>query len=134
VDAAHTGAVRIELAGPRTLRYDWAALSRLRTALGKEYEQRIAAAMAELDTATLAEALACGLEPAMSPAEIQAASPPLVETVRALERALKYAYYGGEEPANEPEDPPQGLRGLTGSLRRFGSRLAQALTLKPSGG
>lgn len=121
MNAAHMGEVRVKFGGGRTLRYDWAALSRLRTELGKDYEKEISRAMAELDTAVIARALACGLTPPMSAEDLERESPPIIEAVRGIELALKYAYYGGEEPGQTPTDPPPGPSGWwIRLLRRIG--------------
>ena len=127
MNAAHMGEVQVKFGGGRTLRYDWAALSRLRTELGKDYEKEISRAMAELDTAVLARALACGLTPPMSVEDLERESPPVIEAVRAIELALKYAYYGGEDPGPTPTDPPSGPSGLLTRLRKLiGRRLGRA--------
>ena len=135
MNAAHLGEVRVKFGGGRTLRYDWAALSRLRTAIGKDYEQEISRAMTELDTAVLSKAIACGLTPPMSAEELERESPPLLEVVAAIELALKYAYYGGEEPRPTPTDPPPGPSGWwTRSLTRIGSPFGRAWRRWTSGG
>lgn len=102
-----TGEVSIDIAGPRTLRYDWAALARLRAEFGKDYEKAISQAMADLDSDVLARALSCGASPAIGVEEIKKASPPLVEAVSAIEIALRFAYFGGRDPGKLASDPLQ---------------------------
>lgn len=108
MDSSFQGTVDVEIAGKRVLRYDWAALAKLRTALGKDFDGKISQALLESDVEVLAVVLSCGLSPALTPEEIKKASPPVIAVAGPIETALRYAYFGGEGPSGKPaENPPQ---------------------------
>lgn len=101
---AHDGTVSLDVWGQAvTLRFDWAALSRLRAAFGEGWADRIEAAFVEQDADAMALILAAGSDkPAAWWLEH---SPPLVPAGAAARKALLAAFYG---PALEPQpvDPP----------------------------
>ena len=99
------GEVTIEIGGKaRAVVFDWDALAKLRDEIGPEFDVKIAQAGYEFNTDVLAMALSVGLKrhwPEVTPEIVRAASPPIIEVIKTLERALRPAIYGGQE-ANPP--------------------------------
>lgn len=105
----YTGDSSVEIGGKAiTLRYDWAALSRIRAELGQDGQ---AAALAG-DLDKLADLVAIGLavhHPDMDTGAVRAASPAVFPTIRAVEAALSAAWFGpvGPEKDDQPTNPPE---------------------------
>ena len=93
--------VGLEIGGKRRpLVFDWEALAELRAEIGPEFDVKIAQAGYEFNTGVLAVALSVGLKrhwPEVTPEIVRAASPPIIEVIKTLERALHPAMYGDKE-------------------------------------
>lgn len=135
--ATHDGRVALDVWGEAvTLRFDWAALSRLRVALGDGWADRVEAAFAEQDANAMALILAAGSD---RPAEWWLAqSPPLVPAGVAARKALLAAFYG-PAPEPPPADPQAAARPTirsriaTWCAALSGRGARSAATLSPSG-
>ena len=106
----YTGDVPLEIGGVQlTLVYDWRALGRMRAELGKDGQA--AALSGELKS--LAVLVEIGLHRHhgdWNAARVTEASPPVMVTIDAVEKALSYAYFGPkgaaeEEPGENPQKP-----------------------------
>lgn len=132
MNSAFSGEVVVEVGGvKRTLRYDWAALAKLRTALGKDFDGKVSQALLEGDVEVLAVALACGLSPALTPEEVMKASPSIVAVAGPIELALRYAYFGqggpsGQKAAENPPKSPSVMLWSWLSRRLFGLESSRA--------
>lgn len=76
--------------------YDWSRIAQLQADFGKNFEEAIGAACLNMDTETLAKALAIGT--GLEVEEISKASPPIVEAITVLTQALNVAFHGTETP------------------------------------
>lgn len=120
----YTGDAPLEMGGRvLTLRYDWAAISRIRAEMG--VEGQVAALKGDLNR--LSELVAIGLavhHPDVDAAAVFLASPPVNPTVRAVDVALSAAWSGpganDQEERGNPQRPPGTL--LSGLSRRLFGR------------
>ncbi len=81
---------------PYTLRYPWAALQAVQEKHGE--------APNLLDLAVLASMVTIGLHhhhPEVTVEQVMQWSPPLMPTVRAVEEAIQWAYFGDQPPTGE---------------------------------
>lgn len=134
MNAPHTGAVEIEVEGERIpLRFTWEALSRLHGELGADWDVRVQACLDQTDTRTLAVVLEAATGRAA--AWWLAQSPPLAITIKAVQQAIIFAYFG---PGGAPEqvDPPKAANRsgmLTWFAALFGLGRQSGATPQPSG-
>ncbi len=126
----HQQEVSIEIGGKaRAVAFDWDALAKLKDAIGPEFDVKIAQAGYELDTAVLAVALSVGLKqhwPEVTPEIVKEASPPLIEVIEALERALHPAFYGSKE-ANPPNRKARRASASAMAKSVFGNMMLRTL-------
>ena len=122
--------VGLEIGGKlRPLIFDWEALAELRDAIGPEFDVKIAQAGYEFNTGVLAVALSVGLKrdwPEVTPEIVKAASPPLIEVIEALERALHPAFYGSKE-ANPPNRKARRANASAMAKSVFGNMMLRKL-------
>ena len=79
-----------------TVYYNWAGIKQIQEELGQDFEEKIAQACLDTDLDTLSKVLAIGT--GFTAEEIQKASPPVVEVIEGITRAINYAFHGTEEP------------------------------------
>ncbi len=110
----HVGEATLTLDGKEyILVYDWDAIARLQSSLGKDFDQKIAQASIDVNLEVIAQTLSIALikRNPLTVEEIKALSPPILEVTSALGRALNLAFYGKETleqevAAQQPENPP----------------------------
>ncbi len=107
--------------------YNWAGIKRIQDELGQDFEEKIAQACLDTDLETLSKVLAIGT--GLTVVEIQKASPPVLEVIEGITRAINYAFHGTEEPV--PVNPlisrmKKILRPLTWFSRRRKPHIATA--------
>ncbi len=76
--------------------YNWAGIKRIQDELGLDFEEKIAQACLDTDLETLSKVLAIGT--GLTVAEIQKASPPVLDVIEGITRAINLAFHGTEEP------------------------------------
>jgi hypothetical protein len=95
----YTGEVEIQLGAKKgILVFDWRAIAELQTKLGAD---AITDMFKQVKPSTIAEILLIGFKkksPEVTMEEILDASPCLIPTVQAIEKAISFAYFGAEEP------------------------------------
>lgn len=105
--SAHTGDVYLDLGGVNyTLRFDWRALSKVKTQYGDEAILRLLDQTPE----TIAGMLVCALErnhPEITLDKILDVSPPITPVLQAIDKALSYAYFGPDGP---PDSSDSGVK------------------------
>ena len=79
-----------------TVYYNWQGIKQIQDELGKDFEEKIAQACLDTDLETLSKVLAIGTE--FTAEEIQKASPPVLEVIEGITRAINFAFHGTEEP------------------------------------
>jgi hypothetical protein len=124
-EAPHTGEVQIEVGGEQiTLRFDWAAISRLRGEFGEGFEQQIEDAFSSLDVDNIAKVLSAGSD--KPPRWWMQQSPPIVTVAFAARKAITHAFLGGgfDETAN-PLQP-----GMLTSLLQLVTRISSGARSK----
>lgn len=100
----YTGTVRIDLCGePRTLRFSWSTIAKLRAAHGEHYGEHIHQVLATMDVEGLAAMLE--LLTGVSAKKIMEDPPPVVEACGAISEAFRIALYG---PKREPPESDEG--------------------------
>lgn len=105
----HLGEVSIKVGGAlETVRFDWAALSRLHAKYGKEWQASVRDAVLASDTLALADILACASE--RDAAWWLEVSPPVVETSTAIQLAIEAAFLGPDRAS--AANPLMRLRSL----------------------
>jgi hypothetical protein len=112
---AHKGEVSLLLGGKEHIvLYDWNALAKVQAQLGTDFDRKLAEATTQMNVAVLADVLSAGLERhnAMTADEIKAASPPVMDVVMAIIKAMNIAFHGTTTPAKEAkadaeENPPR---------------------------
>ena len=122
----YAGDVVLVMTGKKyVLRYDWEAIGKLVTVLGKDFEQEMGRAAVEMDLPVIAKALSIGLlchQPGeLTDLDIMEMSPPLVAVHDAINRAITLAFHGTTEVPVD-ENPPRAarvLRWLTTPLRKI---------------
>lgn len=78
----------------RKLRFDWSALAEFRALFGPDFQDRINRDLVQLDFSTMALAVSVGTGGKITPEEVIKSSPPIVETIKALNQAFTFAYHG----------------------------------------
>ena len=88
-----------------TVYYNWAGIKRIQDELGLDFEEKIAQACLDTDLEMLSKILAIGTE--FTAEEIQKVSPPVLDVIEGITRAINYAFHGVEVPV--PVNPLMGL-------------------------
>lgn len=103
---AQTGAVSLRIGGePRRIVFTWGALARLREEYGREFDEKMNSALSEFDLPVIAHILAAGLGGAWTGEAVMCASPPIVESVRAVAEAIRIAYHGPDKASEVAARP-----------------------------
>jgi len=92
--------------------YDWEAIGKLVTELGKDFDSKISAASIDFDLPVLAIALSIGLEKhqpgRFPPKAIMHLSPPVIHMIAGIQQAITVAFHGSlEVPGDQESNPPQ---------------------------
>ncbi len=101
--------------------YDWEAIGRLVTELGKDFDSQISAASIDFDLPVLAIALSIGLEKhqpgRFPPKAIMDLSPPVITMIEGIQKAITVAFHGSMEVSGEQSSNP--LKILLKFLRKI---------------
>lgn len=130
----YQGDVTLKMGGRKyLLRYDWEAIGKLKTELGSNFDEIIAAASMEMDLPVIAKALAIGLERhhqgEVTAEKIISMSPPVVKVTDVLNGAITKAFYGDKLPTELTDENPTiaaRLKNLILTLFRKRSKLHTA--------
>jgi hypothetical protein len=133
MDNAYIGTADIKIGRQTlTLCFDWRALAAIKTRFGGKMD--LGSLITGTDPDALAALIAIGLErhhPGWTAERVSDASPPLMPTVAAVEKAINYAYFGQAEPPKaEPANPP--IRRLMRWAARLVTR-SQPRSASPTG-
>lgn len=107
--------------------YNWEGIKRIQDELGLDFEEKIAQACLDTDLVTLSKILAIGT--GLTAEEVQEASPPVLDVIEGITRAINLAFHGTEEPV--PVNPLMArmrkiLKPLTWFFRRRKPRTVTA--------
>lgn len=104
----YVGDMPIDVGGERlTLSFTWDALARIRSELGQEGQTKALTGDTEALCVLVAIGLACH-HPDWTAERVRAASPAVVPTLEAVQKALAASFFGAEgAPKEQSENPPQ---------------------------